>query len=104
MLNDYRRTIQILEKVVTRDEFGSETISYSELYTLRAGVKDFGGSKGVDAEEIFSSEILVFETHYRPLIATDMLVVYNEKRYRINHIAEIGFHQGLEISAELINE
>jgi hypothetical protein len=104
-INSMRYNISVLKKRVVRGEYGSESIEYDTIYNnLKAGIKTITGSKGVDNEEIFTSQNIIFTTHYRD-IKVDNLILYEGNKYRI--VAppiDIGYKAGLEISCELINE
>ena len=54
-ISSMRYSIQVQQKVVTRDSYGAETITYVTTYTLKAGRKYLSGTKGIDAEEIFAA-------------------------------------------------
>lgn len=102
-IGEFRYKIIIQQPTLTKDEYGAESITYTTVYTLKAAKKQLGGSKGVDAEEIFTSSNIVFTTHFRN-ITEDMIVLYEDVKYRINQIVEIPFRTGLEITVEKINE
>ena len=103
-ISDFRYKIFIQLPTATKDEYGAESIVYTTIYTLKAGKKSLGGSKGIDANEVFTSNNLVFETHYRSGITDECIVLYDDKKYKINQITEIGFKIGLQITVEKINE
>jgi len=103
-VSEFRYTITIQTPTNTKDDFGAEAISYTTLYTLKAAKKHIGGSKGVDANEVFTSNNLNFETHYRTGITEDCIILFNDYKYRINQIAEIGYKEGLSFTVEKINE
>lgn len=102
-IGECRYTIVVQQKVPVRDSYGSETITWADFLTLRASVKYAGGTKTINTEEIFTSQTLIFETHYRP-IETDMIILFNAKKYRILNIEEVGYKTSLKITTELINE
>lgn len=98
-----REKITIRRYTIQRDEFGSEVETYTDYLTLRCEVKPVSGSKEINNLEIFNSKILKFVTYYRPISEND-LVIYRSKEYRILNVTEIGFCEGLELTAELINK
>lgn len=102
-VSEFRYKINILQPTTTKDSYGAEVITYTTIYTLRASKKYAGGSKGIDANEVFTAQNLIFETHYRN-ITDNMIVLHNGVKYRINQIVEVGFKAGLQIFAEKINE
>lgn len=100
---DMRHTIKVIAITSIRDEYGAEVQSESTLYTLRAAIKYLGANKGIDLNEIFSSQSLQFSTYYRSFDLTH-LIEFKGKRYKITGIIEIGYREGLTINTELINE
>ena len=102
-INEFRYDILIQEAVKTKDSYGAENVTYTALFTLKAAKKPAGGSKGIDSAEIFTSNNLIFEIHYRN-ITEDMIVVYEGNKYRINQIVEVGFRAGMQLFVEKINE
>jgi len=73
------------------------------LFYLKSAVKYNSGSKGINNEEIFNSRNITFITHYRKIDET-MRILFNDKKYKIVFINEVGYKNGLDIKAELINE
>lgn len=104
IIGDMRHVIIVKSLTSTVDEYGSAAESYATLMTLRAAVKFLSGSKLIDNKEIFSSQTLQFSTHYRSTITPTCRIEYEGKNYRILSIDVIGFHDGLTINTELINE
>jgi len=102
-VSEFRYNIEIQQPTSTKDEYGAESITYTTIYNLRAAKKSLGGSKGVDAEEVFTSSNITFEIHYRN-ITEDMIVLYAGVKYRINQIVEVGFRSWLQLVVEKINE
>lgn len=103
-INEFRYNIIIQSAVKTKDIYGAESITYTTVYNLKAAKKPAGGGKGVDSDEIFTSNSQIFEIHYRTGITEDMIVYYNSKKYRINQIEEVQYRVGLRLLCELINE
>jgi len=98
----YKITFQ--QSVNTRGGYGNEKQGFSDFMTLRASVKYLNGSKGIDNNEIFTSYGIEFTTYYRNGIDAKMIILFDNKKFRINNISEIGYKEGLLISTELINE
>jgi len=104
ILGDLRHSIQVISKAVAKDEYGAETVVWSNKIKLRAGRKYVSGDKTTSNKEIFNSQRLIFTTLYRKAIDEDDRIIFEDKRYLIKSIAEIGFKEGLQIDAELIND
>ena len=103
IIGELRYSMQILNKVSTKDEYGAETSYWNHLTTLRCNRKFIGGDKTMDNKEIFNSQRVVFTTLYRKLNESNR-ILFEGKKYTISSIAEIGYKEGLQIQAELINE
>lgn len=104
IIGDMRSVIKVMSFTTTRDEYGADIDTYTELMSIRAAVKFLSGTKTIDNKEIFAAQSLQFSTHYRGTITEAMRIDYDGKKYRILSIAEIGFKEGLLINCELINE
>ena len=101
---DFRHSITLHKLSVSKDDYGSAKEVYAQYKTLRCAVKYLSGTKGIDLEEVFASQTLQFTVHYREFVETTMRVKFRTKFYRILHIAETGFREGLQINCELIND
>lgn len=104
VLGDLRHSIQVITKQVTKDEFGSETVLWVNKIKIRAGRKFVGGDKTLDKKEVFTSKRIIFTTLFRSTITEDDRIIFNSKKYNIQSITEIGYREGLQIDAELIND
>lgn len=104
IIGDLRHSISVLGKTIIKNEYGAETVNWVTKTTLRAGRKYIGGDKTVDNKEVFSSQRILFTTLYRSIITENDIILFQNKRYLIKSIAEIGFREGLQIDTELINE
>lgn len=103
ILGNLRYPIQILSKSTTIDEYGAESITWNSVMSLKAGVTYGKGKKGVEDKEVFSHQLIIFQTHYRP-IQTNNRILFNGNKYLIEVIDVIGNYDGLNIHAELIIE
>jgi len=104
IIGDLRYSIKIKQLTATKDDYGSATNTYTDLMTLRSGVKFVSGTQKIDSKEIFNSQVIQFTTHYRSAIENTMRIEFEAKQYRILSIDVIGFKEGLILNAELIND
>lgn len=104
ILGDLRHSIQVIGKTITKDEYGAEKVIWSNKIKLRAGRKYLGGEKTTDNKEVFNSQRIVFTTLYRNTITENDRIIFNNKKYLIKSIVEIGYKEGLQIDTELIND
>lgn len=98
-----RYNIKVQKKVNIRGDFGEFNEEWSDYLNLKADVKYNSGTKTINNEEIFNTQQITFITYYRD-ITEDMIIIYNDKKYKILFIDEIPFKSGLNIKTELINE
>lgn len=96
------RRIEIQQATVTLDNVGGEVRTWSTV------VRCWAQSRSITARERFASEQIreareeVFIIRYRKDITPEMRIVFQEKKYRIVGLAEIGQKSALEITAEYI--
>ena len=104
IIGELRYSVIFLALTSVKDAYGSTTETYTEHSVLRASVKKNVGTKTIDNKEVFNTSTVVFQTHYRDSIESTMRIAFSGGHYRILDITEIGFKEGLSITAELINE
>lgn len=104
VLGNLRYSIQVISKSVTKDEFGAEIVTWTNSFKLRAERKFAAGDKTLDNKEVFNSQRLVLTTFFRRGVSTDDRIIFQDKKYLIKSIVEIGFGEGMQIDCELIND
>lgn len=104
VLGDLRYSILVIGKTITKDEYGAESVVWSNKLQLRANRKFISGDRTLDNKEVFNSKRVIFTTHYRDVISEDDRIIFRDEKYLIKSISEIGFKEGLQIDAELIND
>ena len=100
---EMRYDIIIQKKIIVKDNYGAQATTFTDYLYLKAAVKYNSGNKVMENNELFNTKNIRFITYYRD-IKEDMRIEFNEKRYKILSITEIGFKEGFEIIGELINE
>jgi hypothetical protein len=104
VLGEMRYKIIVQELVVTKDaNNGSMKDTYVTKYTLKAKKVRTSGVNLVQNQEIFNTNTLIFQCHYRNIVETDR-ILFENNNYKINNISEIGYREGLEITIEKLNE
>lgn len=103
-VGDLRYTIKLKVLNSVKGDYGSVKETYVESISLRAGKKHISGNKTINLDEVFSSQILQFTTHYRENIDEKMRIEFSGKEYKILSIVEIGYKEGLLLTCELINQ
>ena len=103
VIGNLRYSIQVISKQIIKDEYGAEIVTWTNSYKLRAERKFAGGDKTLDNKEVFNSQRLVFVTYFRRGVSTDDRIIFQDKKYIIKSIVEIGFGESMQIDCELIN-
>ena len=94
--------VYINKEVIT--EFGNKQSNWEKLYSVRCAVKNNGGGRTIENNEIvypYTKEFIV--RHYIQLAETYRLK-YNDKFYRIISIEPNKYYNDKIIIAEQINE
>lgn len=96
--------IEIYNPVIIRSEFGSNKIEYNLFYTTRAEVKYNSGSKVVENNEVITTMSITFTLRYYVPLLDNMIIKYDDKRYRILSIEPSKQYNNKVVIAEKINE
>lgn len=98
-----RHRIKIKRFTTVKNEFGESVESYTDYLTLKCEIKSQAGNLETNNSELFNSKLLKFITYYRPISEND-LIVFKNQNYKILSVIEIGYKEGLELTATLIND
>ena len=85
---DLRRRVTIQQKSVTRDTYGAEVISWTDVATVWASVEDLSGRELYDAERITTEVTTRIRIRYRAGITTDMRAVYGARVFNIRAVLD----------------
>lgn len=88
----------------TRDSMGSFVQTWTTFLRVWAQAKPLRASERFSSDQQRESKVYTFLIRYRDGITSDMRIVYNEEYYRISGIAEINRREGLEITAEYLQD
>ena len=91
------RIVELQERRVTRDNFGSEVVSWSEIEKVWANVKQTGTSEDFenDANRAVALRNATFRIRWRQDVEETYRVVYDGFPWDIKGIAELGRRQEL---------
>lgn len=95
------RRITIEAPQTTRDEYGQALVQFVPLATCWAEKRDLTGRELLAAKQVVASAQTKFRIRYRTDFDTTARIVYGDRVYDIEHIAEIGRREGLEILAKV---
>ena len=93
------RIVELQERRVTRDDFGSEVVSWFEIEKVWANVKQTGTSEDFenDANRAVALRNATFRIRWRQDVEETYRVVYDGFPWDIKGIAELGRRQELEL-------
>lgn len=101
---NYREKIKILVPELTINDFGEKVQDYKLLFETRANVNYNSGSRYVVNDEVFNDYTKTFTVRIYHTINEKMLILWDEKRWRITSIDKNKINQELIIQTELFNE
>lgn len=94
------RRIDLYHRVLTQDEQGQQVKSWPTPYaTVWAEKRDVAGREFASSEIMRLQIQARFRIRWRTDVQATDRIAYDGKTYDIQHIAEIGRRQGLELSA-----
>ena len=93
------RIVELQERRVTRDDFGSEVVSWSEIDKVWANVKQTGTSEDFenDANRAVALRNATIRIRWRGDVQETSRVVYDGFPWDIKGIAELGYRRELEL-------
>ena len=96
------RRVLFQNPVTTRSDSGQPIISYQTIINesgLWAMVHSDGGTEVFQADKKTADRRRVFVTRFYPEVTEQTTIVYNDQRFDIKNIEEIGRREGLSIKA-----
>lgn len=91
------RRITLQAPVVTRDAYGGAVTTWSDVATVWAAVIPMRGRELFAAQQVVALAEIKIRMRYRAGVDEAMRIVFDGKHYGIQHIAEIGYRDGLEL-------
>lgn len=101
-ISNMRALVTIQRKIQDRDEFGAYTAQWTDLFKLRGELKLIGGNKTVNNNEVFNTQQCSLIVYNRGILDTDR-VIYNNNKYKILYIEDLGLNQFQKLIIEKIN-
>ena len=91
------RRITIESATLSVNAVGESVKAWATLDTVWAGVSALSGKEYVGAAQVVGEEQLIFRIRYRTDVTLHNRIIYNSEEYDIQHIAEVGRRQGLDL-------
>ena len=88
----------------TTTEFGNKQSNWEKLYSVRCAVKNNGGGRTIENNEIVYPYVKEFIVRHYVVIDERMQIKFNGKNYRVISIEPNKYYNDKIIVAEQINE
>ena len=96
--------ILIQQLVNVKNGYGATDIEYADYLNTKCNIKNDGGNREIQNNEIFHSSTVTFYVRNYHIINETMRIIIKGKKYRIISICTDDFKMMTEIKSELINE
>jgi len=96
-IGEMDRRISIYQRVITYDTNGGEINTWSLYGSRWAKREDRGGGEPIQDDALLKVHDVVFTIRYESGITKDMVVYYSSQAYDIEHIAEIGRNDKMQL-------
>jgi len=97
------RRVSLYKSTTEKDKFGSRKETLTEYAVLPANIQYVKGSELIKDGEIFNSDFITVTLRYNSQVKTSDELEYNEVRYNITYIEELGRREGLRLTAHKKN-
>lgn len=87
---ELRHRVTIQQKSVTRDSYGAEVITWTDVATVWAAVEPLRGREFLEAKQIQSETAYRVRIRHRSDVDTDMRVMWNSRTLEIVAVLDIG--------------
>ena len=94
------RLFTFQRKSVSVNATGNETETYTDLFTAWASIQPMRGKEGTQAGEIVATNFWIIKIRYDSRLKPKDRAQWESNNYDIITVAELGFHEGLEIMAK----
>lgn len=99
-LEDLRYFVTFLKPVEIKDSVGQVKQSFIKYCDAFASKYQWQNREQYEGKQLIESEIVIWKIYYDENITTDFEIEFENKIYRIKGIKEIGYKEGLEITAQ----
>lgn len=102
-IGELRTRIVFQTNVKTNDKYGTTVESWSDKFTMKCKVVGTSGRKGIDNNEVFTSNSVLIECYIRD-VKNDMKVLLNGNEYTIESIDPFPYKNYMQIQLSKINK
>ena len=86
---ELRHRVTIQQKIVTRDTFGGEVVTWADVATVWAAVEPLRGREFLDAKQIQAETAYRVRMRYRSDVDTDMRIVWDSRTLEITAVLDV---------------
>ena len=94
------RKFTFQRKAVSVNASGNETETYSDLFTAWCSIQPMRGRESTEGNEVVASNFWIIKARYDSRLKPKDRAYWDSNYYDIVTVAELGFHEGLEIMAK----
>lgn len=99
-LEDARHYISVYRQVETKDTAGQIKYALQLINNYWASKYNWQNREHYEGKNLIVSDIAVFRIYWDGDISTDDLITLEGKKYQITGLKEIGYKEGLELTAQ----
>jgi len=88
--SDLQYSIMIKEPTTSRNSYGEDVPTWSEVDTVFAAVEPLEGRELFEAQHKITDVIVRFRIRYRDDVTTIMRIIYDSDTYNIKEIVNVG--------------
>lgn len=96
-----KHKVVIQQKSKTQNEYNEDVISLTDYKTVWCDIRPINADKRFNADRDISYRAARFLTYYIAGVTNEMKLLYETYLWDIIGVAEIGYKEGLEITAEV---
>jgi len=96
--------LEFYKNLITQSETGAESYSTIKILSCRAEKIKNSGSFTINAKELFHENTLIFKVRNNKLIDENLIVLFENKKYRIAFFDRKAYENSIELTLEKINE
>lgn len=98
------RLVEIQYPKLTRDTIGGDSTEWKRFARVWAQAIPLMAKERYRSAEIRESKTYTFRIRFLRNLGSEMRIIHDEQPYRITGIAELGRKEGLEITAEYLQD
>jgi SPP1 family predicted phage head-tail adaptor len=99
-LEDLKYRISVYVPTKVKNSVGQVTETLNHYNDFYASKYDWQNREQYEGSQLIVSDIKIFTIYYDENISTEYVIDFDGKKYNIRGIKEVGYREGLEITAQ----